>query len=95
MAGAVKVFGLIDRTPPIDHTDDTGLKPDQLQGRFEFKNVRFSYPNRPESKIFRGLSLMIEPGTTVALVGMSGSGKSSTVQLMERFYDPTSGTVRF
>ena len=59
-----------------------------LEGRVAFEDVKFSYPQRPESAVLNGLSFAVEPGTTVALIGQSGSGKSTAVQLLERFYDP-------
>jgi ATP-binding cassette subfamily B (MDR/TAP) protein 1 len=65
-----------------------------VDGLVRFADVHFAYPNRPELPIFAGFSLTVEAGTVAALVGMSGSGKSTTIQLVERFYDPTSGTVR-
>jgi ABC-type multidrug transport system fused ATPase/permease subunit len=61
----------------------------------EFKNVAFSYPTRPKKTIFFDFNLAIEQGETVALVGPSGEGKSTTVGLIERFYDPTAGEVRY
>ena len=57
-------------------------------GRIEFQQVVFSYPSRPEAPVLRGLSLVIQPGEVVALVGPSGGGKSSVVKLVERFYLP-------
>jgi len=59
----------------------------------EFRDVKFHYPTRPDVQIYNGLNLTIKPRTTVALVGASGSGKSSVVSLLERFYDPTSGSI--
>jgi ATP-binding cassette subfamily B (MDR/TAP) protein 1 len=61
---------------------------DRLVGKVTFDDVKFSYPQRPESAVLNGLSFAVEPGTTVALIGQSGSGKSTAVQLLERFYDP-------
>ncbi|KAJ3014216.1 UNVERIFIED_CONTAM: ATP-binding cassette, sub-B (MDR TAP), member 4 [Siphonaria sp. JEL0065] len=90
---AYKIFATIDRVPTIDSLSTEGEKPTQMNGKIEFKNVAFHYPTRPESKIFEDFSFTIEPGQTVAFVGPSGSGKSSTVQLIQRFYDPLSGTV--
>jgi len=58
-----------------------------------FKNVTFTYPTRPETKVLRKLNLELLPGQKVALVGPSGSGKSTIIQLLERFYDPEKGTV--
>lgn len=60
----------------------------------EFVNVDFNYPARDEIKILNKLSLKIKPGQTVALVGSSGCGKSTCIQLIQRFYDPLSGSVR-
>ncbi|NXL83876.1 MDR3 protein, partial [Alectura lathami] len=64
------------------------------KGDLEFENVYFSYPARPDIKILKGLNLKVNCGQTVALVGGSGCGKSTTVQLIQRFYDPKEGTVR-
>ena len=60
-----------------------------------FNKVTFAYPTRPKKIIFDGINLNIERGSTVALVGPSGGGKSTTVGLVERFYDPVSGTVEY
>lgn len=63
------------------------------RGRIEFKNVAFAYPNRPSQLILENFSLSVAPGECVALVGGSGSGKSSTVALLEKFYDYHSGQI--
>ena len=63
------------------------LFPEEFKGKIEFKNVTFAYPTKPENVILRNLSLTINPGQHVALVGFSGSGKSTIIQLIERFYD--------
>lgn len=60
-----------------------------MVGDIEFRNVDFAYPQRPDSQILHDFSLKVDAGTTVALVGTSGSGKSTIVKLLERFYDPT------
>ncbi|TPX38280.1 S-methyl-5-thioribose-1-phosphate isomerase [Synchytrium microbalum] len=88
-----KVFYTIDRVPKIDPYDKSGTKLRDVKGKIELKNIKFIYPARPELTVLADFSLMIEPGTTVALVGASGSGKSTIIQLIERFYDPISGTV--
>jgi len=77
----------------IDSSSDKGNMPSSIDGEIEFKDVSFAYPTRPDTMVFNGLSLKIESGKTVALVGPSGSGKSTTVALLERFYDPTSGSI--
>ncbi|KAJ1974202.1 hypothetical protein H4R34_004805, partial [Dimargaris verticillata] len=90
---ASKVFALIARHSHVDPLAETGQKLDYAQGRIEFRNVHFHYPTRPDVPILRGVSLSVEPGETVALVGASGSGKSTIVSLLERFYDPSHGQV--
>lgn len=92
-AAAYKMFETISRTPEIDAYSTSGRKLDDIRGDVEFRDVYFSYPTRPDEKIFRGFSLTIPSGTTVALVGQSGSGKSTVISLIERFYDPEVGDV--
>jgi len=70
-----------------------GLVPQHpLQGKIDFRNVTFHYPNRAEASILNGLNLSLPPGTVTAVVGASGSGKSTIANLLVRFYDPASGT---
>lgn len=64
-----------------------------MDGHVEFKDVAFRYPSRDEIQILKGLSITVKRGQTAALVGSSGCGKSTTVQLLQRFYDPEAGTV--
>jgi ATP-binding cassette subfamily B (MDR/TAP) protein 1 len=77
----------------IDSSSELGLKPNSISGDIVFHNVSFSYPTRPGIWALHNLSLSIQPNTTVALVGASGSGKSTVIQLLERFYDPTTGNI--
>ena len=91
---AAKLFATIDRVPTIDSADPGGMKPDYCKGHITFEDVKFNYPSRPDVPIVKDLSLTIEPGSTVALVGASGSGKSTVISLVERFYDPLSGVVK-
>ena len=67
--------------------------PEPAQGRVSFDNVVFKYPTRQDVSALGGFTLHIEPGETVAVVGPSGAGKTTLFQLIQRFYDPTSGTV--
>ncbi|XP_004508080.1 ABC transporter B family member 11-like [Cicer arietinum] len=92
-AAAFKMFETIKRKPEIDAYDTNGRKLDDIRGDIELREVCFSYPTRPDELIFNGFSLSLPSGTTVALVGQSGSGKSTVVSLIERFYDPTAGEV--
>ncbi|KDP28335.1 hypothetical protein JCGZ_14106 [Jatropha curcas] len=92
-AAAYKMFETINRKPEIDASDLRGKILDDIRGDIEFRNVYFSYPARPDEQIFSGFSLSIPSGTTAALVGQSGSGKSTVISLIERFYDPQAGEV--
>lgn len=94
-SNAVKsVFAILDRRSEMEPNNPDGFKvKKRLKGRIDLNGVFFSYPSRPEQMIFQGLSLKIEAGKTVALVGQSGSGKSTIIGLIERFYDPIKGTV--
>lgn len=90
---AAKIFRIIDHKPNIERNGETGLELESVTGQVELKNVDFSYPSRPEVQILSDFSLNVPAGKTIALVGSSGSGKSTVVSLIERFYDPTSGQV--
>ena len=68
--------------------------PRPVAGRIAFEDVTFHYPTRPTQSALDGFSLVVEPGETVALVGPSGAGKTTVLQLLLRFYDPRSGVVR-
>ena len=64
-----------------------------MSGAVAVNDVHFSYPARPDVKVLQGLSLSLSPGNTLALVGPSGCGKSTVVSLIERFYDPSTGSL--
>ncbi|XP_075692590.1 antigen peptide transporter 2 [Rhinoderma darwinii] len=91
-AGAAsKVFQYLDQQPQV--ATSGSLCPDNLLGNFEFKNVTFSYPSRPDTPALQNLSFRIPPGSVTALVGPSGGGKTTCVSLLERFYEPQSGEI--
>ncbi|OMO72407.1 hypothetical protein CCACVL1_17825 [Corchorus capsularis] len=87
---AAKIYRIIDHKPGIDRNSESGLELESVSGLVELKNVDFAYPSRPEVKILNNFSLSVPAGKTIALVGSSGSGKSTVVSLIERFYDPSS-----
>lgn len=91
-AGA-KVFSVIDRVSPINSWSKDGKYPEQMKGNISFRDVHFEYPTRLDVKVLQGLNLDINHGEKVALVGSSGCGKSTCIQLIQRFYDPHQGTV--
>ncbi|KAL8393884.1 hypothetical protein RB595_003586 [Gaeumannomyces hyphopodioides] len=88
-------FWLRGLEPTIRETDENRDKaPRDQVSSMELQGVRFSYPLRPEAQVLRGVSLEVLPGKFVALVGASGCGKSTVMALLERFYDPTRGSIR-
>ncbi|CAB3406640.1 unnamed protein product [Caenorhabditis bovis] len=90
---AASIYQTIERVPRIDPYSTAGKRPDAIVGRVVFENVHFRYPTRKDAKILNGLNLEIEPGTSVALVGHSGCGKSTSVGLLTRLYEPEGGHV--
>ncbi|XP_050921239.1 ABC transporter B family member 4 isoform X2 [Lathyrus oleraceus] len=92
-AAAFKMFETIKRKPEIDAYDTSGRKLDDIRGGIELREVCFSYPTRPNEMILNAFSISISSGTTAALVGQSGSGKSTVISLIERFYDPQGGEI--
>ena len=99
---AINIFALIDRKPTkvLSEGDGEGAqeivqveKSERSEGNIAFRGVVFHYPSRPETNILNGLSFTAHQGETVALVGSSGCGKSTSIQLLEQFYSPAKGKI--
>lgn len=90
---ATRIFEMIDRVPVINSEDEIGKTLAYLRGEIEFKDVDFSYPTRPDTPVLQRFNLLVEAGKTIGLVGSSGSGKSTVISLLERFYDPVKGNI--
>jgi ABC-type multidrug transport system fused ATPase/permease subunit len=95
-----RIFSLLDREPTIP-AHPTNARPlptrvaDAPSGMLRFERVRFAYPSRPTMPILDDFTLDVTPGESVALVGQSGSGKSSVNALLLRYYDPSAGRITF
>ncbi|CAL4974297.1 unnamed protein product [Urochloa decumbens] len=91
---ATRILDRINRVPQINADDPKGLVLDQIRGELQFESVRFVYPSRPNVPVLKDFNLQIPAGQTIALVGSSGSGKSTAIALVQRFYDASEGTVK-
>lgn len=91
MAGAERVFSLLDTQPEAIDDADAQEMPHRLEGYVQFRNVWFEYVK--DKQVLRGIEFDAEPGQTIALVGHTGSGKSSVINLICKFYIPTKGRV--
>ncbi len=93
-AGATeRLVELLHTDDPVQDPTDPVPLPRPVRGEIAFDNVTFRYPARPETSALNGISLTVRPGETVALVGPSGAGKTTILQLLMRFYDPQSGRI--
>lgn len=93
-AGAAsELFAVLDKPSLLDPLSDKGEQPSRCNGQIEVRDLNFEYPARPGVAVLKGLNLSIPAGKTTALVGASGCGKSTLVGLLERWYEPVSGTI--
>jgi ATP-binding cassette, subfamily B, bacterial len=90
-AGAKRVYAILDSVPDVADAPDAIDLPGRAAGRVTFENVGFAY--QPDQPVLRNVELEVEPGSTVALVGPSGAGKTTFVSLVLRFYDPIAGRI--
>jgi ATP-binding cassette subfamily B (MDR/TAP) protein 1 len=93
LGAAAKIYSTIDRQSPIDPSSEEGARHEHVVGTIRLENIKHVYPSRPEVVVMNDVSLTIPAGKTTALVGASGSGKSTIIGLVERFYSPIEGTV--
>jgi ABC transporter fused permease/ATP-binding protein len=91
VGAAKRVFDILDKKPEVDLS--AGRRLDVVHGEVNFKEVHFHYPTRPDVEVLKGVNFVLKPGMTMALVGQSGSGKSSIASLLARMYDPQKGTI--
>ena len=90
---AANVYKILDEIPEIDSSSSAGKQLDQIEGHILIEKVDFSYSSRPDVAVLREISFKVAAGRTVALVGASGCGKSTCIQLLQRFYDPVGGRI--
>jgi ABC-type multidrug transport system fused ATPase/permease subunit len=90
VAALDKIIGVLEEEPEIEDRE-AAVELEEVRGRVRFEGVRFKYGTGPE--VLHGIDLDVPPGTTVALVGHTGAGKSTIAKLLARFYDPTEGAL--
>ncbi|XP_033609713.1 ATP-dependent translocase ABCB1 isoform X3 [Cryptotermes secundus] len=93
MSAASRIFHILDRKPQIHDPPQVNERKWTANGNVKYQQVKFFYPTRPNIMVLQGLNADVLEGQTVAIVGKSGCGKSTCIQLLERFYDPDSGCV--
>jgi len=96
MEPLARISELLESSPKIEPAfgDTSGLRPERFRGLIEFDDVHFAYPRDARKRVLKGLTFTVEPGQKVALIGATGCGKSSTMSLLQRLYDPQQGSIR-
>lgn len=94
VGAGTRIFELVDRTPVIRPDTGVALAQDR-RGPITFENITFEYPSRKGVEILKDFNLQLNVGESVAIVGKSGSGKSSVAALLMRYYDPLNGKITF
>lgn len=93
ISGAERIFEILDTEPELKDRPDAVTLP-EIQGDVEFEHVTFAYPDEPERDVIRDINFHIKSGETIALVGPTGAGKTTIINLLSRFYDVTGGEIR-
>lgn len=94
IVGAHRLFQIIDRKPTMKSPNtDNKMHEINQSHNIEYENIDFHYPTRPDVQVLKHFNLKVHEGSTIALVGSSGSGKSTCIQLLQRFYDPSHGHI--
>lgn len=93
VSAAATLFKAIDRESEIDPLSEEGVRPETIEGHIQLSAVDFTYPTRPNAPVLQDFTLDVPHGKVTALVGASGSGKSTIVALLERWYNPNSGQI--
>ena len=93
ISSAERIFDILDTEPELKDLDDAYEMPD-IQGRVEFDHVTFAYPDEPDRDVIQDICFDIAPGETIALVGPTGAGKTTIINLISRFYDAKAGQIR-
>jgi len=91
---ASRIFEMIHRVVDIDSAKELGKTISEVKGEVEFRNIDFEYPSRPGSLVLSKFNLKVMACQTVGLVGISGSGKSTVINLLEKFYEPLGGHIQ-
>jgi ATP-binding cassette subfamily B (MDR/TAP) protein 1 len=92
-SAASELFEVLDKPSKLDPLDQGGIQPESCAGSIEMRGVSFAYPSRPTATVLDGMNLVLPVGKTTALVGASGSGKSTVIGLLERWYEPSEGSI--